>query len=97
MEPTIPVIHLRASPAAGTTGEAHLAAPHTALLHFTVKVTQEQESSSRALWSPKRRKPDVKKTILPGGMIPRDSPQPLFAAASRWLFLLHVNLAYGWM
>lgn len=81
MEPTLAVTHPRASPAAGTAGEAHLAAPHTALLHLMVKVTQEQESSFGALQSPKRCKPDVK--TLPREMIPRDSPQPLFAAASR--------------
>lgn len=47
MAPTLPLTHPRASPAAGTAGEAHLAAPHTAPPHFMVKVTQEQEKEMR--------------------------------------------------
>lgn len=93
MDPTLPVTHPTASPTAGMEGEAHLAAPHTALLHFMVEVTQEQESSFGALQSPKRCKPDVKKTTLPGEMIPRDSPQPLFAEASRWFSFCYMSVS----
>lgn len=92
MEPTLPSLIPELPQQAGTAGEAHLAAPHKALLHFTVKVTQEQENSSGAQQSPKRCKPDVKKTTLPREMIPRDSPQPLFAAASRWFSLCYMSI-----
>lgn len=57
-----------------------------------VGVTQEQESSTGALQSPKRCKPDVKKTTLPGEMIPRDSPQLLFTEVSRWFSFCYMSV-----